>query len=192
MKSPTYLYKDSYFKLPYPSTSLLEDRTDKTHTPTNTNMNTPSLIEVAMMFITALNNIADALRGNASAPTNIVAGPGSTSSGAVATPSGAKPAASGGGNTAGLEKARAAAAAKRDAEKVAKEQAAQDELMLSGDGGGDAITLEMLRGKGMEILKAKKQPEMKALLEGLGAASITALTEDKYQEAYEGLEMILM
>lgn len=181
---PLYLYKDCYFKVLNPSPATLADRTDKTLTPTNTNMN-PSIIELIVAFIAALNNIAEAIRGNAGAPTNIVAGPGST-------PATKPAAAAGGGNAAGLEKARAAAAAKREAEKAAKEQAAQDELLLGGGGeAAGAVTLEMLRAKGMEILKAKKQPEMKTLLEGLGAASITALAEDKYQEAYDGLEAIL-
>jgi len=203
MKSTIYVYQDRYYRIDQDnrfnslrsaavdaellpqSPATLADRTDKTQPQENTNMN---ITEFLVAFIAALNNIAEAIRGNAGAPSNIIAGPGAKAE----TP--AKPTATGGGNTAGLEKARAAAAAKKAAEKAAAEAAAAEQADLDLLGGGEAaseVTLEMLRNKGMEILKAKKQPQMKELLDGLGAASITVLAEDKYAEAYEGLEAIL-
>lgn len=145
------------------------------------------LIAIMTALVAALNNIADAIRGNpALTPTTVVAGPGATAASATLAAKGGQTAA----QTAGLEKARAAAAAKKKAADEAA--AAQVDLdLLGGDEPTGAVTLEMLRSKGMEILKAKKQPEMKALVESLGATSLTTLAEDKFQEAYEGLDAIL-
>ena len=163
-----------------PSPSTLEDQ--KINQPQeNKNMN---INEVLVALIAALNNIADATRGSA-APTNITNIAAAPNPATVAAPAN-KPA----GNTASLEKARAAAAAKKKAADEAA--AAQADLdLMGGETGTSGVTLEMLRGKGMEILKAKKQPEMKSLVESLGATSLTTLSEDKYQEAYDGLEAIL-
>lgn len=151
------------------------------------------------------NNIAEAIKsaGGSAVVPKTASTPATPAAGAAKTP------AAGGGTPAanpGLAKAQAAAKAKR--EQAAAEKAAADAAALEGggeslddlsllDGGGDAdaatgVTMEDLRGVGMRILQAKKQKEMKAVLDGLGAASISALDPAQYDEALPLLEGILL
>lgn len=157
------------------------------------------------MLETAIQNLADAINNAAAAlaggklPTNVVsiaAGAGKTTPAATPAATTSKPAA---GNTDALAKARAAKAAsdkaKKDAEAAAAaEAAAGDDLsLLDGAGGeGEEVTLETLRDLGMQVLKAKKQPAMKAALGELGAESISALDPANYAAAKEALEAILL
>ncbi len=210
MKLPVYLYRDQYFRLDAaapgflrsvreaavdaeiltPSPSFQEDRPDKIdkHNPKiNTTMETlfTAFINALLAIAAAINNLAAAQGGTPGNITSIDAG-----KPAAAAATGAKPGA--GGNADSLAKARAAAAAKKKAADDAAAAQADLDLLGGGDAGGEeVITLEMLRNKGMEILKAKKQAEMKTLVESLGATSLTTVAEEKYAEAYAGLEALL-
>jgi hypothetical protein len=156
-----------------------------------------SNICVLTLLAASINNLAEAIKG-AGSESNVIpittAKPAPAAAAAKPAPAAAaaKPA---GGNASSLEKARAAAKAKKDAEAAAAASDAEMDLGLL-DGGssddGEVVTLEELRALGMEILKAKKQGEMKKALQSLGAEALASLSEDKYAEAKEALQAILL
>jgi len=168
---------------------------------TNNKQQTPN----HMSLETSIQNLADAINNLAKAgitapATNVV--PIASGKPAAAPAAAAKPAAAAEGakaetpQAAALRKAREAKAAqakaKAEAEAAAAAEEAEDTSLLDGtDEAAGTVTLEDLRALGMQILKLKRQPQMKELLEGLGATSITTLPEEQYEAAQEGLQAII-
>jgi hypothetical protein len=190
----------------------------RAHSPGETSEATKqqTLTSNTMSLETAIQNLADAIQNSADV-INSLAKAGVTAPASNITPIRAgKPAAAASAaaastpavtagakaetpQAAGLRKAREAKAAqklKEEEEAAAAAQAAaeaeEDTSLLDGTGEtGTTVTLEDLRALGMQILKLKRQPQMKDLLESLGASSITTLTEENYEAAQEGLQAII-
>lgn len=54
-----------------------------------------------------------------------------------------------------------------------------------------AITLETVRGKMVELARAGQQPKMKEIIESFGADKLSDIPEDKYPEVIKKVEAVL-
>lgn len=60
----------------------------------------------------------------------------------------------------------------------------------SGVSGPAPVTKTMIRAKGLELVKADKQAALESVFEKFGVKNLSALPEDKYEEAYRLMEAL--